>query len=72
MASRSFYDSFKVMPKETVGKLIYDLGNRQWDIPGLRTLLEEMLPKRTSLMTIKLNMCFQASGAKRCCSMPAV
>jgi CheY-like chemotaxis protein len=34
LASRSFYESFKVMPKETVGNLIYDLGNRQWDIPS--------------------------------------
>lgn len=43
--NRSFYDSFKVMPQETIGNLIYDLGNRQWDIPKLRTLLEEILPK---------------------------
>jgi signal transduction histidine kinase len=44
-ANRSFYDSFKVTPQETIGNLIYDLGNRQWDIPQLRTLLEEILPK---------------------------
>ena len=44
-ANRSFYDSFKVTPKETIGNLIYNLGNRQWDIPKLRTLLEEILPK---------------------------
>ncbi len=44
-ANRSFYDSFKVTPQETIGNLIYDLGNRQWDIPKLRTLLEEILPK---------------------------
>ena len=44
-ASRSFYDFFKVTPEETIGNLIYDLGNRQWDIPKLRTLLEEILPK---------------------------
>ena len=44
-ANRSFYDSFKVTPEETKGNLIYDLGNRQWDIPRLRMLLEEILPK---------------------------
>jgi PAS domain S-box-containing protein len=44
-ANQSFYDSFKVAPEETIGNLIYDLGNRQWDIPRLRTLLEEILPK---------------------------
>ena len=43
--NRSFYDSFKVTPEETIGKFVYDLGNRQWDIPGLRTLLEDILPK---------------------------
>ena len=32
-ANRSFYKSFKVTPEETIGNLIYDLGNRQWDIP---------------------------------------
>ena len=44
-ANRSFYNSFMVTPEETLGNLIYDLGNRQWDIPGLRTLLEDILPK---------------------------
>lgn len=44
-ANRSFYDSFMVTPQETIDNLIYDLGNRQWDIPKLRTLLEEILPK---------------------------
>jgi len=44
-ANQSFYDSFQVTPEETIGNLIYDLGNRQWDIPKLRTLLEEILPK---------------------------
>ncbi len=39
-ANRSFYDSFKVTPQETIGNLIYDLGNRQWHIPKLRELLE--------------------------------
>ncbi len=44
-ANRSFYHSFEVTPQGTIGNLIYDLGNRQWDIPKLRTLLEEILPK---------------------------
>ena len=45
--SRSFYDVFKVKPEETVGQLIYDLGNKQWDIPKLRELLETILPQKT-------------------------
>jgi PAS domain S-box-containing protein len=43
-ANRSFYKTFKVKQKDTLGNLIYDLGNRQWDIPGLRLLLESILP----------------------------
>jgi len=46
--SRSFYDVFKVKPEETVGQLIYDLGNKQWDIPKLRALLKDTLPKKVS------------------------
>ena len=47
LASRSFYEFFKVKPEETVGQLIYDLGNKQWDIPRLRELLESTLPEKT-------------------------
>ena len=46
-ASRSFYRTFSVTREETEGRLIYELGDRQWDIPALRTLLEEILPERT-------------------------
>lgn len=42
--SRSFYDYFHVKSEETVGRLIYDLGNKQWDIPRLRELLENIPP----------------------------
>jgi two-component system, cell cycle response regulator len=44
-ANLSFYDTFQVRPEQTIGNFIYDLGNRQWDIPRLRVLLEEILPK---------------------------
>jgi diguanylate cyclase (GGDEF)-like protein/PAS domain S-box-containing protein len=43
-ANQSFYDTFKVTPEETIGNFIYDLGNRQWDIPKLRVLFEKILP----------------------------
>ena len=48
-ASRSFYEVFKVNPNETLGQLIYDLGNKQWNIPKLRELLETILPQKTRL-----------------------
>jgi two-component system CheB/CheR fusion protein len=44
-ANRSFYESFHVTEPETERRSIFELGNHQWDIPALRRLLEEMLPK---------------------------
>jgi len=47
-ANREFYRTFHVTEKETEGQLLYDLSNREWDIPALRKLLEEILPQNTS------------------------
>ena len=49
-ANACFYRKFGVSQEETEGRFVYELGNRQWDIPRLRTLLEEVLPQ---------NHCFQ-------------
>lgn len=43
-ANQSFYDLFQVSPEETMGRMVYELGNGQWDIPELRKLLEDVLP----------------------------
>jgi hypothetical protein len=45
-ASRSFCSAFKVRPDDTKGRLLYALGDGQWDIPGLRLLLEKIVPER--------------------------
>jgi hypothetical protein len=45
-ANRSFYRTFNLAPGDTEGRIIYDLGNRQWDLPALRKLLEEVLPRQ--------------------------
>ena len=42
-ANTCFYRTFKASPEETIGNFIFDLGNRQWDIPKLRLLLENIL-----------------------------
>jgi len=47
-ASRSFYEVFKAKSEETVGQLFYDLGNKQWNVPKLRELLENILPQKTT------------------------
>jgi two-component sensor histidine kinase len=45
-ASRSFYSAFKVSPEDTKGRLLYTLGDGQWDIPKLRVLLEKIIPEK--------------------------
>lgn len=44
--NQSFCDMFEIEPAEAEGHRIYELGNNQWDIPELRTALEEILPQQ--------------------------
>ncbi|MGI2908075.1 chemotaxis protein CheB [Tolypothrix sp. VBCCA 56010] len=48
-ANRAFYETFKVSPAQVEQRLIFELGNGQWDIPQLRSLLEEIIPSDTLL-----------------------
>jgi chemotaxis protein methyltransferase CheR len=48
-ASRSFYQTFKVKPNDTEGKLLYELGDGVWDIPKLRSLLGKIIPKDAAM-----------------------
>ena len=63
-ANPSFYHTFNVTPEETEGALIYDLGNRQWDIPKLRELLEEILPQNTIFNDFEVEHHFETIGRK--------
>ena len=56
-ASNAFYKNFQVNRLETEGELIYDLGNKQWDIPQLRTLLESLLPEKQSFFNFAVGAC---------------
>jgi PAS domain S-box-containing protein len=62
--SRSFYEFFKVKPEDTVGQLIYDLGNKQWDIPKLRELLETILPQKTTFDNYEVEHDFTTIGRR--------
>ncbi|RCW78592.1 chemotaxis protein methyltransferase CheR [Phyllobacterium bourgognense] len=48
-ASRSFYEKFKVDPEQTRARLLYSLGDGQWNIPALRILLETIIPEKTAM-----------------------
>jgi PAS domain S-box-containing protein len=63
-ANHNFYDTFKVTPGETIGNFIYDLGNRQWDIPRLRVLFEDILPNDTVFNGYEVDHVFQGIGRK--------
>ena len=64
LASRSFYQAFKVTSKETEGNFIYALGNHQWDIPKLRHLLEDILPKNNSFDNFEIAHDFPDIGRR--------
>ena len=63
-ANRAFYQTFHVSPAETEGRLIDDLGNGQWDVPELRTLLEDVIPKSSVFDDFELEHAFPTIGRK--------
>ena len=63
-ANHAFYRTFQVNADEVEGVTIYDLGNRQWDIPRLRELLENILPENSKFDDFELEHKFGALGHK--------
>ena len=63
-ANHSFYQTFKATPEDTIGSFIYELGNRQWDIPTLRVLFEEILPQDTVINGYEVDHDFLEIGRK--------
>lgn len=63
-ANFSFYSTFLVNEEATEGKLIYDLGNKQWDIPALRKLLENILPEKTTFKDFEITHTFSQIGER--------
>jgi len=63
-ANHSFYETFRVTPQETEGRLIYAIGNKQWDIPGLHQLLEDILPENAAFEGYKVEHDFPEIGKR--------
>lgn len=63
-ANESFYRTFQVEPKDTEKKIVYKLGNGQWNIPALRKLLEDILPKNSFFKGFEVAHEFPAIGRK--------
>jgi two-component system CheB/CheR fusion protein len=64
-ANQSFYRMFQATPETTEGRFIYDLGNRQWDIPGLRELLERIIPANNVFEDYEVEHRFPEIGLKK-------
>src|SRR4051794_37979584 len=63
-ANRAFYQTFHVSTEKTENRLIYELGNGQWDIPDLRTLLEDVVPKSSVFNDFELEHDFPGIGGR--------
>ena len=66
-ASRSFYSGFKVSPKDTQGRHLYALGDRQWNIPKLRVLLEKIIPEKGVMEGYEVEHEFPSLGRRTMC-----
>jgi two-component system CheB/CheR fusion protein len=64
-ASRSFYRDFQAMPQDTIGRPLFELGNRQWDIPALRELLANILSNGQSFDDFVVEHDFPAIGRRK-------
>ena len=64
MANQAFYEKFQVTSEETENKFIYDLGNRQWNIPALRKLLDELLPQNNQFQDFEVEHEFDHIGRR--------
>ena len=63
-ANKAFYETFQVFRDATIGHVLYELGNRQWDIPELRRLLTEILPAKSGFTDYQVEHEFQGLGRR--------
>lgn len=63
-ANKAFYDTFGVTEDQTEGVLLYELGNKQWDIPALRELLEKIIPNNAQFHNYEVKHRFLDIGEK--------
>jgi len=63
-ANKAFYETFQATPQETEDRLIYDLGEGQWNIPKLRELLDNILPAHSTFRDFEVVHEFARVGRK--------
>lgn len=65
LASGSYYQHFRVAPGDTLGRVLYTLGNGQWDVPELRDLLESVLPRKQAFDNFQIVQDFPVIGRRK-------
>jgi len=63
-ANRAFHQVFQLTREETDGKFIYNIGDKQWNIPALRELLEDILPQNSHLTDFEVDHVFPKIGRR--------
>lgn len=63
-ANRSFCETFRISARHTLNRRVYELGNGQWNIPALRILLEEVLPKKKGFKDFEVTHTFERIGKR--------
>jgi two-component system CheB/CheR fusion protein len=63
-ANTTFYKTFQLTEEEVEGKLLYDLGNKQWNIPRLKELLEDVIPRDQQIADFEVTNTFDNIGEK--------
>ena len=63
-ANQFFYDTFRVVREETENRLISEIGNGQWDISQLRSLLENVITHQTQFQDVEVEHIFEQIGLK--------
>jgi PAS domain S-box-containing protein len=63
-ANKSFCDCFKISSSQTLNRRVYELGNGQWNIPKLRTLLEDVLPRKSFFKEFEMTHTFEKIGTR--------
>ena len=62
--NKGFLNTFKVTSDETIGNFIFDLGNKQWNIPELKNILHSVLDSKKLLENYQLKHIFPDIGEK--------
>ncbi len=64
-ANPAFYSMFHLESQDTGGRLIYEIGGGQWNIPRLRQLLEDVLPKQSWMRDYEIEQDYKGIGVRK-------